>query len=181
MNQLVTSMPKDILLRTSFTERGKSTPVQATEEVRVKSHSSFTRKVRFTDAREEYEPALNCSSGDKTMSGESGTFEPAQDDLSGETRLRQPKDRMLSGEPGSRRPRDRVFLGSRETSQTDRNPSARVMCPHTLGVPVVGKHIGDYFQFGCFGDCNSFLVGGMETARAGPGNASGSRQRQVYL
>ena len=45
------------------------------------------------------------------MSGESGTFEPAQDDLSGETMLGQPKDRMSSGEPGSRRPRDKVFLG----------------------------------------------------------------------
>ena len=70
VNQLVTSIPKDVLLRTSFTERGKSTQVQATEEVRVKSKSSFTRKVYFTDAREEYEPSLNCSSGDETMSGE---------------------------------------------------------------------------------------------------------------
>ena len=42
VNQLVTSMPKDVLLRTSFTERGKPTPVQVTEEVRVKSKSSFT-------------------------------------------------------------------------------------------------------------------------------------------
>ena len=56
VNQLVTSMSKDVLLRTSFTERGKSTPVQVTEEVRVKSKSSFTRKVHFTDAKAEYEP-----------------------------------------------------------------------------------------------------------------------------
>ena len=42
VNQLVTSIPKDVLLRTSFTERGKPTPVQVTEEVRVKSKSSFT-------------------------------------------------------------------------------------------------------------------------------------------
>ena len=69
VNQLVNSMPKDVLLRILFTERGKSTPVQVTEENRVKSKSSFTRKVRFTDAREEYEPSLNCSSGDATMSG----------------------------------------------------------------------------------------------------------------
>ena len=54
VNQLVNSMPKDVLLRTSFTERGTSTQVQATEEVRIKSKSSFTRKVQFTDAREEY-------------------------------------------------------------------------------------------------------------------------------
>ena len=100
VNQLVTSMPKDVMLRTSFTERGKSTPVQATEEVRVKSKSSFSRKVRFTYAMEEYEPSLNCSSGDETMSGESGTFEPEQDGLSAETMFGQPKDRMLSGEPG---------------------------------------------------------------------------------
>ena len=44
----------------------------------------------------------------------------------------------------------------------------------------MGKHIGDYFQFGCFADCNSFLVGGVETARAGPGNSSGPGQRDRY-
>ena len=109
--QLVNSMPKDVLLRTSFTERGISTMVQATEEVRVKSKSSFTRKVQFTEAREEYEPSLNCSSGDETMPGESGTFEPVQDDLSGETMLKRPKDRILSGEPDSKRPRDKVLSG----------------------------------------------------------------------
>ena len=98
VNQLINSMPKDVLLRTSFTEHRTSTQVQATEEVRVKSKSSFSRKVHFTDAREEYEPILDCSSGNETMSGKSGTFEPAQDDLSGETMLGQPRDRMLSGE-----------------------------------------------------------------------------------
>ena len=71
VNQLVTSMPKDVLLRTSFTERGKSTPIQVTEKVRVKSKSSFTRKVHFTDAKAEYEPSSDCSSGDETMSGAS--------------------------------------------------------------------------------------------------------------
>ena len=78
VNQLVTSMPKDVLLRTSFIERGKLTPVQVTEEVRVKSKSSFTRKVHFTDAKEEYEPSSDCSSGDETMSGESGTSGPCR-------------------------------------------------------------------------------------------------------
>ena len=52
VNQLVNSMPKDVLLRTSFTEHRTSIHVQATEEVRVKSKSSFTRKVHFTDGRE---------------------------------------------------------------------------------------------------------------------------------
>ena len=120
VNQLVNSMPEDVLLRTSFTERGTSTQVQATKEVRVKSKSSFTRKVQFTEAREEYKPSLNCSSGDATMSGESGTFEPVQDDLSGETMLGQPKDRMLSGEPDSRRPRDKVLSGE-SRNITDRS------------------------------------------------------------
>ena len=96
VNQLVTSMPKDVLLRTSFTERGKS--VQVTEEVRVKSKSSSTRKVHFTDAKEEYEPSSDCSSGDETISGESGTLGPVQDDLSGERLMRPPMDRILSGE-----------------------------------------------------------------------------------
>ena len=109
VNQLVTSMLKDVLLRTSFTERGKSTPFQVTEEVRVKSKSSFTRNVHFTDAKEEYDPSSDCSSGDETMSGESGTFGPVQDDLSGERLMRQPRVRMLSGEMDSKRQRDRVL------------------------------------------------------------------------
>ena len=63
------------------------------------------------DAREEYKPSLDCSSGDETMSRESRTFEPVQDDLSGETMLGQPKDKKMSGEPGSKRPRDKVWSG----------------------------------------------------------------------
>ena len=106
LNQLVTSMPKDVLLRTSFTERGRPSPVQVTEEVRVKSKSSFTRKVHFTDVKEEYDPSSDCSSGDEKMSGESDTFRPVQDDLSGERLMRQPRDRMLSEESDSKRPRD---------------------------------------------------------------------------
>ena len=94
-------------------------PCSGTEEVKVKSKSSFTRKVNFTDARDEYEPSSHCSSGDETLSGESGTFGPGQDDLSGETMLGQPRDRMLSGKPDSKQPRDRVL--SRESRNiTDR-------------------------------------------------------------
>ena len=111
VNQLVSSMPKEVLLRTSFTENGTLNQARATEEVRVESRSSFTRKVRFTDAREEYEPSSECSIGDETLSGESDTFEPVQDDLSGERLFRQLRDRMLSGESDSRRPRDRVLSG----------------------------------------------------------------------
>ena len=72
--------------------------------------------MNFTDAREEYEPSSDCSSGDETMSGESDTFEPVkddlseesdnfehvQDDLSGERLFRQLRDKMLSGESDSR-------------------------------------------------------------------------------
>ena len=111
VNQLVSSMPKDVLLRTSFTERGKPTPVQVTEEARVKLKSSFTRKVHFTDVKEEYDPSSDCSSGDESMSKESGTFGPVQDDLSGERLMRQPRDRILSEESDSKRPRYRVLSG----------------------------------------------------------------------
>ena len=44
VNQLVTSMPKEVLLRTSFTEYGTSNLNQATEEVRIRSKSSFTEE-----------------------------------------------------------------------------------------------------------------------------------------
>ena len=111
VNQVVSSIPKEVLLRTSFTERRILTQAQATGEVRVKSRSSCTRKVHFTDAREENEPNSDCSSGDKTMSGESDTFEPVQDDLSGESDSKQPRDGLLSGESDSKQPRDRVFSG----------------------------------------------------------------------
>ena len=119
VNQLVTSMPKDVLLRTSFTERGKPTSVQVTEEVRLKSKSSFTRKVHFTDAKAEYEPGSVSSSGDETMSGESDTFRPVQDDMSGERLMRPPRDRILSGESDSKQPMDRVLSGeSRNITDT---------------------------------------------------------------
>ena len=62
--QLVNSMPRDVLLRTSYMEYRASTHVQTNEEVRVKSKSSVKRKVQFMDAREEYEPSPDCSSGD---------------------------------------------------------------------------------------------------------------------
>ena len=118
-------MPKEVLLRTSFTEHGTLNQTQATEEVRIKSRSSFARKVHFTDAREEYEPSPDCSSGDETMSGESDTFErvkddlseesdtfePVQDDLSGERLTRPPRGRILSGESDSKQPMDRILSG----------------------------------------------------------------------
>ena len=125
VNQLVSSMPKEVLLRTSFTEYGTLNQNQTTEEVRIRSKSSFTRRVHFTDAKEEYEPSPDCSSVDETMSGESDTFEPVkddsseesdtfepvQDDLSGERLTRPPRGRILSGESGSKRPMDRVLSG----------------------------------------------------------------------
>ena len=127
VNQLVSSMPKEVLLRTSFTEYGTLNQIQATEEVRIKSKSSFARRVHFMDAREEYEPSPDCSSGDETMSGESDTFEPVkddlsddtfepvQDDLSGERLTRPPRGRILFGESGSKRPMDRVSSGESRT------------------------------------------------------------------
>ena len=125
VNQLVTSMPKENFLRTSFTEYGTLKQNQTTEEVRIRSKSSFTRRVHFTDAKEEYEPSPDCSSMDETMSGESDTFEPVKDDsseesdtfepvqdnLSGERLTRPPRGRILSGESGSKRPMDRVLSG----------------------------------------------------------------------
>ena len=98
VNQLVTSMPKEVLLRTSFTEYGTLNQNQTTEEVRIRSKSSFTRRVHFTDAKEEYEPSPDCSSVDETMSGERLTRPPRGRILSGESALKRPMDRVLSGE-----------------------------------------------------------------------------------
>ena len=110
VNQLVTSMPKEVLLRTSFTEYGTSNQNQATEEVRIRSKSSFTRRVHFTDAKEEYEPSPDCSSMDETMSGESDTFEPVKDVSSDESDTLSPVQDDLSGERLTRPPRGRIFV-----------------------------------------------------------------------
>ena len=111
VNQLVSSMPKEVLLRTSFTEYGTLNQNQTTEEVRIRSKSSFTRRVHFTDAKEEYEPSPDCSSVDETMSGESDTFEPVKDDSSEESDTFEPVQDDLSGERLTRPPRDRVLSG----------------------------------------------------------------------
>ena len=109
VNQLVSSMPKEVLLRTSFTEYGTLNQNQTTEEVRIRSKSSFTRRVHFTDAKEEYEPSPDCSSVDETMSGESDTFEPVKDDSSEESDTFEPVQDDLSGERLTRPPRGRIF------------------------------------------------------------------------
>ena len=58
----------------------------------------MTRKVQFTEAKEEYEPCSENSSGDETLSAESCAFWPGQEDLSGESNLKRPRDIILSGE-----------------------------------------------------------------------------------
>ena len=134
VNQLVSSMPKEVLLRTSFTEYGTLNQTQASEEVRIKAKSSVARRVHFTDAKEEYEPSPDCSSVDETMSGESDTFEPVKDDLSEESDTFEPVQDDSSGErltrpgaefcPGSRVQSNQwteFCPGSRETSQTTWN------------------------------------------------------------
>ena len=189
VNQLVSSMPKEVLLRTSFTEHGTLNQTQATEEVRVKSRPSFTRKVHFTDAREEYEPSPDCSSGDETMSGESDTFEPVkddlseesdtfepvQDDLSGERLFRQLRDRMLSGESDSRQPRDRVLSGeSKNISDNLEYDVGDSVGSSDDSRPQSWDNTSETIS-------SSEIVGRLEAARAGPRNASGSRQGQVHL
>ena len=98
VNQLLNSRPKDVLLRTSDTEHRETTNVHTTEENRVESKSSVTRKFQLTEAEQEDEPCSDSSCGDKTLSGESCAFEPRQDDLSRESNSRQPRDRIFSGE-----------------------------------------------------------------------------------
>ena len=71
------------------------------------------RRVQLTDTKEEYEPSSDRSSGDKTLSGESCTFGPGQDNLCEETISKRPRDRMLSGVSTSERLMDRVL--SRES------------------------------------------------------------------
>ena len=106
VNQLVNSMPKDVLLRISYKEHREATNVQITEEDRVKSKSSVTRKVQFTEANEEYEPCSHSSSGLETRHC------PGSHMLSGPDITTCPRSR-IQGDQGTE-----FCPGSREPSQT---------------------------------------------------------------
>ena len=98
MNQLVSSIPKDVLLRTLYVECQQSIATPTAQEVNVERSSVH---------RNEGRVRAEC----KTLSGESCTFGPGQDDLSGETMSKLPRDRMLSGESTSDRLRDKILSG----------------------------------------------------------------------
>ena len=98
VNQLVKSTPKDVLLRTSYVEHQQLTSTWPAQGVSVELESKVARKVQFVDAKKEYEPCSDCSSGDEALSGKSGSIMPGQNHLSGESVPMRPRNRMLSGE-----------------------------------------------------------------------------------
>ena len=91
VNQLVSSIPKDVLLRTSYVECRQSIATQNAQEVNVELKPSVTKRVQFTDTKEE------CSSGDETLSGESFTLGPGVNNLSGR-QCRNDQGTEFSGE-----------------------------------------------------------------------------------
>ena len=103
MNQIVNSIPKHVVLKTSCVVRQQLTSTQSAQGVSVELNSRMARRVQFNDAKKEYEPCSDCSngdetsSGDETLSGESCSIGPGQDDLSGESMSGQPRDSILSG------------------------------------------------------------------------------------
>ena len=84
VNQLVNSIPMDVLLRTSNVEHQELTSTEPTQGVSVTLKSRVARRFQFVDAKEESKPCSDCSSGKETLSGESGSIMPEQDNLSGE-------------------------------------------------------------------------------------------------
>ena len=129
VNQLVNSMPKDVLLKTSFTEHRTSTHIQATEEVRVRLKFNYARKVH---------PGTRQCPGSQALPTPDSTTCP----------WRQGEDnRVTKFSPGSRFQSNQgteFCPESRETSQTDQNiiiimwnPLARVM---TRGPSPGRKH-----------------------------------------
>ena len=110
----------------------QSIATQTAQEVNVEVRSSVTRRVQFTDTKEEYEPSSDCSSGDETFSGESCTFGPGHDDLSGETMSKRTRDIILSGSRLQSDQGTEFCQGSREISRTKQktimqNPSAQLI------------------------------------------------------
>ena len=98
VNQIVSSIPNDVLLMTSYVERQQATGTQTAQEVSVKLRSSVTKRVQITDAREEYEPNSDCSCGGETVFREPSHVWPGQGDLSGEFTLKRRRDEILSQE-----------------------------------------------------------------------------------
>ena len=129
VNQLVSSLPKDVLLRTSYVKCQQPVATQTAQEVNVDLISSVTRRVQFTDTKDEYEPSSDCSSGEEILSGESCTFGSGQDDFSGETMSKRPRDRILSGESTSERSRDKKIMMQNPSAQgMTRSLSLGKMC-----------------------------------------------------
>ena len=67
--QLLNSITKDVLLRTSCVEQQQLTSTKPTQGVSVEPKSNVARKAQFVDAKEEYESRSDCLSGDKTLYG----------------------------------------------------------------------------------------------------------------
>ena len=132
MNQLANSIPKDVLLRTSYVERQQLNSIQTAQEVSAKLKSSMARRVQFTEAKGEYAQCSYCSSADKTLSGESCVIARGQDDF---PRSRCQSDRGTECCLGSRFQSNqgtKLCPGSRQTSRTNQRatvqtPSARVL------------------------------------------------------
>ena len=98
VNQLVSSIPKDFPLRTLYVERQQGTGIQTVQEVSVNLKSCVIRRFQFTDAREEYEPTSECSSGDETLSGDSNMSGLAMMICPGCPLKKRRRDKVLSVE-----------------------------------------------------------------------------------
>ena len=124
VNQLVSSIPKDVRLRRSYVECQQSTATKTSQEINVELRFCVTRRVQFTDTKEEYEPSSDCSSGEEALSGESCTFEPGLDELSG---------RQCRSDQGTE-----FCPGSRLQSDQAQNPLAQVLF-HSLSCLRLGR------------------------------------------
>ena len=75
VNQLVSSIPKDVFLRSSYVERQLATGTQTVQAVSVKLRSSVTRRVQFTDAKRNtsrartVHPEMKQGQGSQVMPG----------------------------------------------------------------------------------------------------------------
>ena len=118
LNQLVDSIPKDVVLKTSMVERQQLTSAQAAQGVSIELKSSLGRRFYFTDAKKEYGPCSDCSSGDETLFGESNQDNSRDAELSGESWSIGSSQDDLSGESMPGRPIREFCPKSREISRT---------------------------------------------------------------
>ena len=186
LNQLVNSMAKDVLLRTYNSTSRSKPPKKSVSNPNPASRENYISRVQgksFSRARIVHPGTRQCP-GSMCQSGGMAHNPSRHPGTRQCPRSQEPSSPYRTTCPRSRIQSDQESPGSRETSHTDwnlmmRSPEARLW---TRGPSPRRTHLHRRLHpILLFRRLRFIPCCGMDTARAGPGNASGPGQRQVYL